>query len=73
MQNSKMWLLQIESRFVMSRITDDETKFYHFIGRLDGDMLAHVPDILEKLPTNNRYKNLKKLLIEHFFKLEEKT
>lgn len=71
-QNPKMWFTQIESRFVTANVSADNTKYHHVVGALDGDILSHVSDIIEKPPMNNKYLKLKSVLIERLSESEEK-
>jgi hypothetical protein len=41
-----VWFAQLEGQFVLARITQDATKFYHVIAQLDKKYAAEVEDII---------------------------
>ncbi|XP_048479715.1 uncharacterized protein LOC125489112 [Plutella xylostella] len=59
-----IWFAQLEGQFVISRITDDTTKFYHVIGQLEHQYAAEVEDIITSPPDTDKYENLKAELLK---------
>ena len=45
--NTRMWFIQAEAQFVLRKITEETTKFYHVIAALDCDTGTQVMDVLE--------------------------
>ncbi|GFY46060.1 uncharacterized protein TNIN_18071 [Trichonephila inaurata madagascariensis] len=68
----KLWLLQMESKFALSAITNDQTKYNNIISTIDRETLFSVLDILFEPPTTNKYNALKEKLITGFSDLENK-
>ena len=70
----EMWFAQIESQFFNYRITLDESKFHTIVGQIETEILEAVSDIVKSPPTENKYDELKKRLIQHFSKsTQQKT
>lgn len=59
-----VWFAQIEGQFVISRITDDSTKFYYVIAQLENQFAAEVEDIIVNPPQTDKYQLLKTELIK---------
>lgn len=59
-----LWFSQIEAQFVMARITDDNTKYYHILSNLDRPTSLEVEDVLTDPPATNKYEKLKSELIK---------
>ncbi|XP_041982767.1 uncharacterized protein LOC121735862 [Aricia agestis] len=67
-----LWLTQVESQFVLSRITSDETKFYYLISQLDHQYATEVKDIIMNPPATDKYSKLKTELIKRLSASAEK-
>ncbi|EDW48885.1 GM13131 [Drosophila sechellia] len=39
-QNVRLWFVQIEAQFQCSRISSDNTRYYHLISALDADIMT---------------------------------
>ncbi|XP_053995680.1 uncharacterized protein LOC128885607 [Hylaeus anthracinus] len=65
-KNPKVWFTQLESEFVLSRITSDITKYQTVLRHLNHQILATITDFLDYPPAENRYEALKNLLINRF-------
>ncbi|GFT06354.1 uncharacterized protein TNCV_1145451 [Trichonephila clavipes] len=59
-------ILQCDSAFVLSQITQDETKFAALVSMLNSETLSHVSDISLSPPAANKYKTLSGRLISEF-------
>lgn len=70
-EQPKLWFIQIESIFQISRITRDETKYSHVIANLDPAYLKFVGDILMSPPEIDKYEAIKTRLISSFSVSEE--
>lgn len=71
-KNIPLWFLQIESQFVTSGVTNEDTKFHMLIAHLESDVLDRISDLVMKPPTKNKYQALKERLIEEFSVSEAK-
>ncbi|XP_054721212.1 uncharacterized protein LOC129230994 [Uloborus diversus] len=67
-----LWFKNIEAQFIVSGITQDETKYYNVIAALTSDILNYVSDIVITPPENNKYETLKSRLISDFSDSEQK-
>ena len=70
----EMWFAQIESQFFNYRITLDESKFHTIVGQIETEILEAVSDFVKSPPTEHKYDELKKRLVQHFSKsTQQKT
>ena len=60
------WFAQAEANFRARRITSQTTKFNLVVVALDADMINGVLDIIENLPDESSYNNLKARLVQSF-------
>lgn len=67
-----LWFVNIEAQFVVSGITQDETKFYCVISALTSDILSYVSDIVLTPPVADKYAILKSRLISEFSDSEQR-
>lgn len=61
-----MWFAQAEAQFALGRITHDETKYYHIIGKVDQSVICHISDLVVDPPEINKYAAVKERLISRF-------
>ncbi|GFY53072.1 transposon Tf2-11 polyprotein [Trichonephila inaurata madagascariensis] len=64
--NVALWVRQCDSAFVLSQITQDETKYAALVSMLDPETLSHVSDIILSPPAENKYVTLSDRLIREF-------
>lgn len=62
----EIWFAQVEAQFTVHKITSDSTKFSTVVGNMESKVLSQVSDAVLNPPEQNRYGNLKKLIIERF-------
>lgn len=67
-----VWFAQLEAQFALSKITTDETKFYHVISQLGNQHAAEVIDIIKSPPAENKYEKLKSEIIKRLTASHEK-
>lgn len=67
-----VWFAQIEGSFALSRIKDDETKYYYVSAQLEHRYAAEVKDILVNPPATGKYDMLKSELIKRLSASREK-
>lgn len=71
-KHAVLWFASIEAQFVVSGITQDETKFYCVISALTSDILSYVSDIVLTPPATDKYQTLKSRLITEFSDSEQR-
>lgn len=67
-----VWFSKLEGNFVLSRITDDDTKFYYVTSTLEHRYAAEVKDIIISPPKTGKYDRLKTELIKRLSASREK-
>ncbi|KAL0868938.1 hypothetical protein ABMA27_007266 [Loxostege sticticalis] len=67
-----LWFAQVESQFVLSGITKDETKFYYLVAQLDHQYAKEVKDVITSPPATDKYAKLKTELIKRLSASQEK-
>lgn len=67
-----LWFAQVESQFVLSRITTDDTKFCYLVSQLEHQYASEVKDIITYPPATNKYEKLKSELIKRLSASKEK-
>jgi hypothetical protein len=68
-----MWFAQLEGQFALSNITQDATKFYYVISKLDKKYAAEVEDVINNLPPTGRYERIKaEITTASIFSLKKK-
>lgn len=58
-----IWFHQVEARFNLAGVTQDQTKFNYIVSELDQRYAAEVVDIIRNPPEKNKYEFLKAQLI----------
>lgn len=71
-KNPRLWFTQLESEFVVYRISSDNTKYSAIVRHLDEQTMLAVADVIANPPEINKYKALKDSLITRFTDSEEK-
>ncbi|XP_039452186.1 uncharacterized protein LOC120431094 [Culex pipiens pallens] len=61
-----MWFAQAEAQFALGRVVNDETKYYHIIGKVDQTVICHISDLVVAPPADNKYAAVKERLISRF-------
>lgn len=67
-----LWFLQVETQFRIKGITSSSTKYDHLVASLPSDTMEIVADALLNPPSQNKYENLKKLLLQRTRDSEER-
>lgn len=62
----EIWFAQVEAQFAVHKITSDNTRFSSVVGNMESKVLSQVSDAVLNPPDQDRYGNLKKLIIERF-------
>lgn len=66
------WFVQTEAQFEIGRVTQDFKRYSYLLAALPLEVLEKVLDVVKEPPENNKYENLKKILLERFSLSEEK-
>ena len=64
--NPDMWFASAEAQFILANITEESTKYYNVIKRLDESVAVAVSKYTSKIPAADPYTKLKAALIKHF-------
>lgn len=67
-----LWFAQIEGQFALSKIIQDDTKFYYVVGHLEPRYALEVKDIITNPPASDKYEKLKTELIKRLSASQEK-
>lgn len=67
-----LWFLQIETQFRLKNITASNTKYDYLVASLNSQTMESVADVLVSPPTQEKYENLKKVLLERNRDSEER-
>ena len=70
-EQPRLWFIQVESVFSLSRISRDETKYAQIIANLDPSYLKFIGDIILAPPADRKYEAIKERLIASFAISEE--
>lgn len=70
-RNINFWFVQVEAAFRSASITNDQVMFDHVITSMDATHASEVSDIIESPPEEDKYKALKKTLIERLAETEQ--
>lgn len=62
-ESPEQWFSLLESRFALSGITVDSTKFHHTVSALDEQLIKIVGDVVTNPPTTDKFAALKRCLI----------
>ncbi|XP_023211929.1 uncharacterized protein K02A2.6-like [Centruroides sculpturatus] len=69
-ESPALWFAQLKSQFVLANITHDETKYSHVVASLSECMATEVEDILAAPPNTDKYKTIKRALIDRLSQSE---
>ncbi|XP_024890999.1 uncharacterized protein LOC112466887 [Temnothorax curvispinosus] len=60
----ELWFAQLEAQFTLGNITQDSTKYAYVLAHLETKQAKEVKDLIMKPPEENKYKSIKKALIQ---------
>ena len=60
------WMKQVETRFKIAKIIDEESKFDHLVASLPSEITCRVFDLINNPPTTNPYVTLTNKIITEF-------
>jgi hypothetical protein len=67
-EDPELWFARVEAQFATRDIRSDDTKFHYVVAALDNTTAAEVKAVLLKPPTTDRYKALRRALMDAFAK-----
>lgn len=70
-KDPELWFKQLEAQFALARVTTDETKYHHVVGKVDAEILDCCSDLIQTPPATNKYAAIKSRIISEF--TESKT
>lgn len=70
-ENPEIWFAQIEAQFYNAQVRTDNAKFNTIVGAMDSKILSQVSDAVLTPPDQNKYENLKRILIQRFSDSEQ--
>lgn len=71
-EEPELWFAQLESQFILSKITSDNTKFYYVSTQLETKYALQVKDVITNPPPANKFEKLKSELIRRRSASQEK-
>lgn len=70
-ENPEIWFAQIEAQFYNAKVHTDTAKFNTIVGAMDSKILGQVSEAVLSPPEQNKYENIKRLLILRFSDSEQ--
>lgn len=67
----EIWFAQIEAQFSIAHVRTDISKFNTIVGAIESKVLGQVSDAVLNPPDENRYENLKRVIISRFSDSEQ--
>ena len=64
--NVETWFSQVEAQFRLRGITQDETMYTHIVAVLHGDAATRAERLINKPPSENKYKAIKNFLMNSY-------
>ena len=60
------WFAQAEAQFNLKRITEDDTKYWHIISALSGEVAERAARIIDHPPKTQKYEAIKAFLLRRY-------
>jgi len=70
-EEPKLWFMQLEGQFTLCGITDDEAKYAHVLSKIEPKQAREIKDVITRPPTTDKYKTLKRVLIQRLTDSQE--
>jgi len=70
-EEPELWFLQLEGQFALCGITDDEAKYAHVLSKIEPRQAREIKDVLIHPPTADKYRTIKKALIQRLTDSQE--
>jgi len=70
-EEPELWFMQLEGQFALCGITEDETKYAHVLSKIEPKQAREIKDVITRPPTTDKYKTLKRILIQRLTDSQE--
>jgi len=70
-EEPELWFVQLEGQFTLCGITDDEAKYAHVLSKIEPKQAREIKDIITRPPTTDKYRTLKRVLIQRLTDSQE--
>jgi len=70
-EEPELWFLQLERQFALCGITDDEAKYAHVLSKIEPGQAREIKDMIIHPPTADKYRTIKKALIQRLTDSQE--
>jgi len=70
-EEPELWFTQLEGQFTLCGITDDETRYAHTLSKIEPKQAREIKDVITRPPATDKYKTLKKALIQRLTDSQE--
>jgi len=70
-EEPELWFMQLEGQFSLCGITDDEAKYAHVLSKIEPKQAREIKDIITRPPVADKYKTLKRVLIQRLTDSQE--
>jgi len=70
-EEPELWFMQLEGQFTLCGIMDDEARYAHVLSKIEPKQAREIKDIIIRPPTTDKYKTLKRTLIQRLTDSQE--
>jgi len=70
-EEPELWFMQLEGQFTLCGITDDEARYAHVLSKIEPKQAREIKDVITRPPTTDKYKTLKRTLIQRLTDSQE--
>jgi len=70
-EEPELWFMQLEGQFTLCGITDDEAKYAHVLSKIEPTQAREIKDVITRPPTTDKYRTLKRILIQRLTDSQE--
>jgi len=70
-EEPELWFMQLEGQFALCGITDDEARYAHVLSKIEPKQAREIKDIITRPPVADKYKTLKRVLIQRLTDSQE--
>jgi len=70
-EEPELWFMQLEGQFTLCGIIDDEAKYAHILSKIEPKQAREIKDVITRPPTTDKYKTLKRILIQRLTDSQE--
>jgi len=70
-EEPELWFTQLEGQFTLCGVTDDESRYAHVLSKIEPAQAREIKDVITRPPATDKYKALKKVLIQRLTDSQE--